>query len=383
MRKHVRIGLACFVASTLLALGPAATSAADIKERSLKVGFVQAKDHPQGLALEKFAQAVSKNTEGKIKIRIFGDGSLGGDAAVISSLQGGTVEMTLVATGLLTGHVKDFGIFDLPFLFDDYKEADAVLDGAIGKKLLEKLPEKGLVGLTFWDHGFRNLTNSRRPIAKAEDIAGLKIRVLQLPIHIDMFNSLGANAVPMPFPEVYTALETKAIDGQENTFSSIEASKFNEVQKYVSKTNHVYQPLILLFSKKIWDQLSGDERKVLLDAAAEVQPEVRSLSREANVKSLENLKAGGMVVTDVPPRRGRTDAREIKTSDEQTLERPWGGFGQRDAVRDREGARSQIKNRDLVSRGVGHPTPRRASGGLRQRQVGGLRQNRNHHGSEP
>jgi TRAP-type transport system periplasmic protein len=301
MRKHVRIGLACFVASTLLALGPAATSAADIKERSLKVAFVQTKDHPQGLALEKFAQAVSKNTEGKIKIRIFGDGSLGGDAAVISSLQGGTIEMTLVATGLLTGHVKDFGIFDLPFLFDDYKEADAVLDGAIGKKLLEKLPEKGLVGLTFWDHGFRNLTNSRRPIAKAEDIAGLKIRVLQLPIHIDMFNSLGANAVPMPFPEVYTALETKAIDGQENTFSSIEASKFNEVQKYVSKTNHVYQPLILLFSKKIWDQLSGDERKVLLDAAAEVQPEVRSLSREANVKSLENLKAGGMVVTDVPP----------------------------------------------------------------------------------
>jgi tripartite ATP-independent transporter DctP family solute receptor len=300
MRKCIHATLASFVAWSLLFLAGAGY-AADIKERSLKVGFVQAKDHPQGVSLEKFAEAVSRNSEGKIKIRIFGDGTLGGDAAVISSLQGGTVEMTLVATGLLTGHVKDFGIFDLPFLFNDYKEADAVLDGPIGKKLLEKLPEKGLVGLTYWDHGFRNLTNSRRPIAKAEDIQGLKIRVLQLPIHIDMFNTLGANAVPMPFPELYTALETKAVDGQENTFSSIETSKFDEVQKYVSTTNHVYQPLILLFSKKIWDQLSGDERKILLDAAAEVQPEVRKLSRDANVKALENLKAKGMIVTAVAP----------------------------------------------------------------------------------
>jgi tripartite ATP-independent transporter DctP family solute receptor len=249
--------------------------------------------------LEKFAEAVSRKSDGKIKVRIFGDGSLGGDAAVISSLQGGTIEMTLVATGLLTGHFKEFGIFDLPFLFNDYKEADAVLDGAIGKKLLDRLPEKGLVGVTFWDHGFRNLTNSRRPVAKAQDIQGLKIRVLQLPIHIDMFNSLGANAVPMPFPELYTALETRAVDGQENTFSSIETSKLEEVQKYVSTTNHVYQPLILLFSKKIWDRLSADERKILVDAAAEVQPEARKVSREANAKALESLKTKGMIVTEV------------------------------------------------------------------------------------
>jgi tripartite ATP-independent transporter DctP family solute receptor len=300
MRTCGRAMLAWLVASSLLVAAGGA-DAADIKERSLKVGFVQAKDHPQGRALERFAEVVGQTSGGKIKVRIFGDGTLGGDAAVISSLQGGTVEMTLVATGLLTGHVKEFGIFDLPFLFNDYKEADAVLDGPIGRKLLDKLPEKGLVGLTFWDHGFRNLTNSRRPVAKAEDIQGLKIRVLQLPIHIDMFNALGANAVPMPFPELYTALETKTVDGQENTFSSIETSKFDEVQKHVSTTNHVYQPLILLFSKRVWDQLSGDERKVLLDAAVAVQPEVRQLSREANVKALENLKAKGMIVTEVSP----------------------------------------------------------------------------------
>jgi tripartite ATP-independent transporter DctP family solute receptor len=300
MRKSLNATLACFVASSLLILGSGAY-AADIKERSLKVGFVQAKDHPQGLALQKFAEAVDRKSGGKIKIRIFGDGALGGDAAVISALQGGTVEMTLVATGLLTGHIKDFGIFDLPYLFSDYKEADAVLDGPIGKKLLDKLPGKGLVGLVFWDHGFRNLTNSRHPVAKVGDIQGLKVRVLQLPIHIDMFNTLGANAVPMPFPELYTALETRAVDGQENTFASIEASKFDEVQKYVSTTNHVYQPLILLFSKKIWDQLSGDERALLLDASTEVQSEARKISRDANEKALVSLRSKGMTVTEVSP----------------------------------------------------------------------------------
>jgi tripartite ATP-independent transporter DctP family solute receptor len=300
MGNRLKAMLAGIAASGLLTLAGAGY-AAEIKERSLKVGFVQAKDHPQGLALEKFAEAVARKSDGKLKVRIFGDGTLGGDAAVISSLQGGTVEMTLVATGLLTGHVKDFGIFDLPFLFNDYAEADAVLDGPIGKKLMDKLPEKGLVGLTYWDHGFRNLTNSRRPVAKAEDIQGLKIRVLQLPIHIAMFNTLGANAVPMPFPELYTALETRTVDGQENTFSSIESSKFNEVQKFVSVTNHVYQPLILLFSKKSWDQLSGDERKILTDAGAEVQAEVRKISRDANSKALERLKASGMTANEVAP----------------------------------------------------------------------------------
>jgi TRAP-type transport system periplasmic protein len=300
MRKSFNATVACFVASSLLVLGSGGY-AADIKERSLKVGFVQAKDHPQGLALQKFAEVVDRRSEGKIKIRVFGDGTLGGDAAVISALQGGTIEMTLVATGLLTGHIKDFGIFDLPYLFSDYKEADAVLDGAIGKKLLDKLPEKGLVGLVYWDHGFRNLTNSRRPVAKAGDIQGLKVRVLQLPIHIEMFNTLGANAVPMPFPELYTALETRTVDGQENTFASIEASKFEEVQKYVSTTNHVYQPLILLFSKKIWDQLSDDERKLLLAASTEVQSEARKVSRDANEKALASLKSKGMTVTEVSP----------------------------------------------------------------------------------
>jgi TRAP-type transport system periplasmic protein len=284
----------------LVSLSYAAT-AADIKERNFKVAFVQQKDHPQGLSLERFAEAVGKKSDGKMKVRSFPGGTLGGDAAVIQSLQGGTIEMTLVATSLLGSQIKEYAMLDLPYLFNDFKEADAVLDGPVGKKLNDKLPEKSLVGLSYWDHGFRNMTNSRRPIARLEDFQGLKIRVLQLPLYVDMFTTLGANAVPMPYPELYSAMETKAVDGQENTFSSIETAKFYEVQKYVSTTRHVYQPLILLFSKKVWDQLSADEQKILLDAAAETQPYNRKLSREADAKALETLRAKGLAVTEFPP----------------------------------------------------------------------------------
>ncbi|MFO1281813.1 MAG: TRAP transporter substrate-binding protein [Burkholderiales bacterium] len=283
----------------VVAAGPSA--AADVKERNLKVAFVQMKDHPQGLSLERFAELVAKASDGKIKVRSFPGGQLGGDAAVIQSLQGGTIEMTLVATSLLGSQIKEYAMLDLPYLFNDFREADAVLDGPVGRKLNDKLPDKGLIGLSYWDHGFRNMTNSRRPIAKLEDFQGLKIRVLQLPLYVDMFTALGANAVPMPYPELYSAMETKAVDGQENTFSSIETAKFYEVQKFVSTTRHVYQPLILLFSKKVWDQLSADERKILLDAAAQTQPYNRTLSREADAKSLETLRTKGLQVTEFPP----------------------------------------------------------------------------------
>ena len=300
MISFIKATLTAAVAAGL-GLAACAGNTADIKERNFKVAFVQQKDHPQGLSLERFAELVEKKSDGKIKVRSFPGGTLGGDAAVISSLQGGTVEMTLVATSLLGSQIKDYAMLDLPYLFSDFREVDAVLDGPIGKKLNDKLPDRGLIGLTYWDHGFRNMTNSRRPIAKLEDFQGLKIRVLQLPLYVDMFKALGANAVPMSYTELYPAMESKAVDGQENTFSSIETAKFYEVQKYVSTTRHVYQPLILLFSKKIWDQLTPDEQKVLLEAAAESQPYARKISREADAKSLEALKAKGMIVTDFPP----------------------------------------------------------------------------------
>jgi TRAP-type transport system periplasmic protein len=209
--------------------------------------------------------------------------------------------MSMMGPGLLTGMDKDFGIFDTPFLFDNFKEADAILDGPVGKKLLDKLPAKGLIGLSYWDHGFRILTNSKRPVAKIEDIQGLKIRVQQIPVFIDTFTTLGANAVPLPFPELYTALETKTVDGQENPFVSIEVTKFYEVQKYASNTRHAYSPLLVLASKKFWDQLSNDERTLLLDAAKDTQPYERETSRSLDAKAVEELKSKGMTITEISP----------------------------------------------------------------------------------
>ena len=204
----------------------------------------------------------------------------------------------MMGPGLLTGMDKEFGIFDTPFLFDNFQEVDTVLDGPIGRKLLDKLPAKGLVGLSYWDHGFRIVTNSKRPIVKADDLQGLKIRVQQIPVFIDAFNALGANAVPMPFTELYTALEQKAVDGQENPYVSVEVTKFYEVQKYASGTRHAYSPLLVLAGKKFWDQLSDDERKILLDAQRGEALPAQGIARTRR-QGGRPVEGHGMLVNDV------------------------------------------------------------------------------------
>lgn len=278
---------------------PALTSnAADIKERTLRFSFVQPAESHMGYGAQKFADLVSQKSGKKMTVKLFPNGTLGGDLQTVSALQGGTLDLTTLPPGLLVGLSKEFGAFDLPFLFNDFKEADAVLDGPIGKKFMEKLPA-GLVGLSYWDHGFRNVSNSKRPIAKVEDMQGLKLRVVQAPLMIDMFKALGTNAVPLPFTELYTAMETKAVDGQDNPIVAFETNKFYEVQKYVSTTRHVYNPLIVLFSQKSWEKLSPDERKVLVDAANETRAEQRTVSRDMEGKALAKAKSQGTVVTEV------------------------------------------------------------------------------------
>ena len=298
MKAFLRSGLAvALVAGSILPISLA--SAQEITERSIKLAFVNVEESAHGLGAKRFAQIVDEKSGGKLTVKLYPGGTLGGEAAVASSLQGGTIEMSMMGPGLLTGMDGDFGIFDTPFLFDDFKEVDAVLDGPVAKKLLDKLPEKGLIGLSYWDHGFRVLTNSRRPVAKVEDIEGLKIRVQQIPVFIDMFETLGANPVPMPFTELYTALETGAVDGQENPFVSILVTNFYEVQEYASNTRHAYSPLLVLAGKKFWDKLSEDERSILLDAANEAKPYERETSRALDAKAVETLKSNGMTITDV------------------------------------------------------------------------------------
>jgi tripartite ATP-independent transporter DctP family solute receptor len=293
--------LAPSMLGALLVAGASGAVAADIKERTIKYAVIYDLKHPHGLGAQKFADLVAERSGNKLKVKIYPGGTLGGEVQLVSSLQGGTVEMSAIATPQLVGLIKEFAALDLPFLFNNEKEADAVVDGPVGKQFLERLPAKGLVGLSWYEHGFRNLTNSKRPVAKLEDIKGLKVRVQQNAVAIDTFNTLGANAVPMPFTELYTALEQKAVDGQENPYSSIETSKFYEVQKHVSVTKHNYTPLILLLSRKFWDTLSADEKKILQDAATEAAVYQRKANREFNEKSLQALKAAGMQVTTIAP----------------------------------------------------------------------------------
>jgi tripartite ATP-independent transporter DctP family solute receptor len=220
---------------------------------------------------------------------------------MISALRGGTQEMVVPDSSTLVSLVKDFGALNLPLVFNNEREADALLDGPFGQKLLAQLPDKGLIGLAFWENGFRHVTNGRRPIVKADDFAGLKIRVIQNPLFIETFSALGANALPMPFPELYTALEQKTVDGQENPTATILASKFHEVQKHVVLSNHIYSVWVLLLSKKTWDSLSPEERKAVQEAAREATVFERSTIREFGNKALGELKKLGMQVTELPP----------------------------------------------------------------------------------
>jgi len=275
-------------------------SAQDIKPRTFKLANNNPKDHPMTLGGEKFAEIVAAKSGGKIKVTVYPGGALGGDAQIVSALQGGTIEIATMNSGILASQVKDFEVYDFPFMFASSREADAVVDGAFGKMMHAKLADKGIVGLSYFELGFRNVTNSRRPIRTVEDLAGLKLRVIPNAINVDWVKAVGANPTPMAFPEVYAALEQKAIDGQENPLSVIYANKFFEVQKHLALTNHQYNPQSMIFSKKVWDTLSADEKKILTDVSGEAAAYERKLTRDSADKYLADLKKAGMEVTEFP-----------------------------------------------------------------------------------
>jgi tripartite ATP-independent transporter DctP family solute receptor len=289
-----------FLKTVAAAVAVAAFGVAHAQTRTIKFANQNAKGHPIILGMEKFGEIVEKKSGGKLKVQVFPSGTLGSDQANVSSLQGGTLEMASMNSGIFASIVKDFAIYDFPFLFGNPKEADAVVDGAFGQGLHKKLEEKGLVGLGYYELGFRQITNSKRPIAKVEDVAGLKLRVIPNPINVDWVKALGANPTPLPFPEVYAALEQKAIDGQENPVATIKGAKLYEVQKYMTLTNHQYNPQSIVVSKKFWDTLSAAEQKVLQEAAQESATYQRTQSRAMLQSGLEDLKKAGMQVNELP-----------------------------------------------------------------------------------
>ncbi len=296
IRRTVLATAAVLVAS---ALAPA--YAQDIKPRLIRFGYGLNEQSNQGRATKVFIDEVNKLSGGKMKVRAFGAASLGSDNQMQQALIGGAQEMMVGSTATLVGISKEMALWDTPFLVNNTQEADALLDGPVGTKVKSKLEDKGLVGLVYWENGFRNLTNNKRAVTKLEDLDGIKLRVMQNNVFLDSFKTLGANAVPLPFSELFSALETKAVDGQENPFNTIVSSKFYEVQKYLTVTNHVYSPWIVTVSKKFWDTLSAAEKKVLTDAAVKSRDYERKDTRDEAAKALADLKAKGMQINELSP----------------------------------------------------------------------------------
>lgn len=294
MTKTARI--VSLITGVALAALAGSAAQAQIKERNIRISNGINEDHPIGNGVAKMRACMAEKSGGKLKLQGFWGGSLGGDLQATQALRAGTQEMVITSSSPLVGIMPELGVFDLPFLFTNEKEADAILDGPFGKYIADKLPGFGVVNLSYWENGFRNLTNSKRAVAKAEELTGLKVRVMQNNIFLDTFQNLGANATPMAFGEVFSALETNAIDAQENPYVTIDTSKFYEVQKYITETNHAYTPFLFLFSKPIFDSYTPEEQTALRECAVVGRDEERKVIRELNQKSLEKIKAAGLEV---------------------------------------------------------------------------------------
>ncbi|WP_213974248.1 TRAP transporter substrate-binding protein [Tepidanaerobacter acetatoxydans] len=265
---------------------------------TIKVGHVLAPTHPYTLGLQKFAELVDEKTDGKIKVEVFHSSQLGNERDMVEALQLGTQEMTLVSTAPLASFTKQFLVFDLPFIFKDTESARKVLDSELGQGLLNSLESQGIMGLCYFENGFRHVTNSKQPINKPEDLKGIKIRTMENPIHMATFKVMGADPTPMAFGELFTALQQKTIDAQENPLPIIETSKFYEVQEYLSLTGHFYAPAPLLISKSFFEGLAPELQAALKEAAVEARDYERGLLDDMNAKLVEELKGKGMKVNE-------------------------------------------------------------------------------------
>jgi TRAP-type transport system periplasmic protein len=290
----LRFIAAAFAASIIATAAPFA-----IAQTSMKISISVAQNSHQGIAIDTFAKEVETRTKGRIKVQPFYSGSLGGERESIEAVQLGTQELTFTSTGPVPNFVPDARILDVPFLFRDKAHARAVLDGPIGQDLLAKFEPKGFKALAWGENGVRHMTNSKRAVNAPEDLKGLKMRTMENPVHIAAYKGFGIVTTPMAFPEVFTALQQGTVDGQENPLSVIMAAKFDQVQKHLSLTGHVYSPAIFLMNKAAFDNLSADDKTHFLEAAKIAAKANRARVDEDDTKGVAELRAKGMQVVDV------------------------------------------------------------------------------------
>ncbi len=291
-RLFVALAIGIGAVSALLSGTPA------VAQTAMKMNISLAQNSHYGVAVDTFAKEVERRTNGRYKIQNFYAGALGAERESIEGVQIGTLDITLTSTGPIPNFVPEVAILDIPFLFRDYAQARAVLDGPIGQDLLQKFPAKGIVALGWAENGFRHMTNSKHAVNAPDDLRGLKMRTMENPIHIQAYKQFGILPTPMAFTEVFTALQQGTVDGQENPLSVITAAKLDQVQKYLSLTGHVYSPALILMNKGQWDKLSALDKQAFLDSAREAIKVNRARVDEDEGKAVADLRSKGMNVVE-------------------------------------------------------------------------------------
>ena len=254
-------------------------------------------------SLEYFKEIAERESGGRISVELYHSSQLGDDREMMEALQRGEQEMTCPSTAPIVPFIPEFGVFDLPFLFPSNEAADYVLDGQVGRQLLDRLSDVGIKGLVYWENGYRHLTNSVRAVSTPDDVGGMKVRTMENPMHLDAWRSMGANPTPMAFGELFSAMQQGVVDGQENPWGTIFLQNFYEVQGFATDTGHVYSPFVLMIGQDFWDSLPQDLQKIVMNAAIESRDFNRELNRRYNREYMEQLKDVMTVVQLTPEQR--------------------------------------------------------------------------------
>lgn len=296
MKKRIAVMLAVVA----LVLGCFAQSAAFAGQKvEIRISACNSMDHPQTLGLLVMKDYVESHTNGDVQVHVFPNSQLGDEQVSVEQVQMGTLEMATASIAPIFSFQEKFAVLDIPFLFDNYLEAWAVLDSKVGTDLLDSLQEAGLYGLAFMENGYRHTTNNSRPIKSKADFSGLKIRTMQSPLHIKNFQELGANPTPIPFSEVYMALSQRIADGQENPIANIWDMKLIEVQKYTSLTGHIYDAMPLVANLNWFKGLSGEYQEIIRTGAILGQNYSRFINASREASIIEKLRAQGMEVNEI------------------------------------------------------------------------------------
>ena len=288
----------CGSSSTGSAAASGSATAGDA-EYSMIAGTTTPDAHPYNLGLVKMGELINEKTNGAVKLDVFGNSQLGGERDLIEGLQLGSVQVTCVSTAPLSGFTDMFLVFDLPFIFETTEQARAVMDSEVGEQILHSVDEQGLVGLAWFENGFRNVTNNVKPVTVPDDLKGIKIRTMENPIHMAAFKIMGADPTPMAMGDVFTALQQGTIDAEENPVPIVETNKFYEVQKYISMTGHLFSPAPVFIGKDYFESLPAEYQDAIKEAADEATPYQREQIDEQNVSGLESLKSNGMEANEV------------------------------------------------------------------------------------